>query len=167
MPAFLHLAPSGPGKTEFVLDRLFDVIQGRRNDFPKVWVLLATGRQVLDFRHRLAERSQDATAFCNVEFFSFYALNARLLNLAKRPARRIQATTQLAMLRQLVAGANAAGQLKHFHRIAHTRGFIEVLADLINELKQNGIDVDQFDQAASSPTKTTTFQSSTGAISRL
>ena len=150
MPAFLHLAPAGSGKTEYVLDRLFDVIQGRGKDFPKVWVLLATGRQVLDFRQRLAERSQDATAFCNVEFFSFYALNARLLNLARRPARRIQATTQLALLRQLVAGANAAGQLKHFHRIAHTRGFIEVLADLINELKQNGIDVDQFDHAASS-----------------
>ena len=44
----------------------------------------------------------------------------------------------------------ARGELSFFHRIAETRGFASVVADLIDELKQGRVDVDDFAAAARS-----------------
>ena len=150
MPANLYLAPVGTDKTASVVDGLLDSIQNQQRAFPKVWVLTANRRQAMSFRQRLVDRSEAETTFFNIEYFSFYTLNVRLLNLAGQPARRIPGLTQLALLRGLADQLNAKGELRYFHRIANTRGFIEILADLINELKQNGVDVERFAQAAGS-----------------
>ena len=40
----------------------------------KIWVLLATERQVVDFRHRLMSRQSERRVYANVEFFNFYNL---------------------------------------------------------------------------------------------
>ena len=143
MPGTLHLASIGSGKTEFALERLLERIQGRPG-FPKVWALLATRRQVHSFRDRLAQPSRDQPAVFNVELFDFYALYPQLLMRAGQPARRIDRGTQEALLQSLAR----AGDLAHFHRIAHTRGFIAVLADFIAELKQNAVDVEGYAKAA-------------------
>ncbi len=150
MPSILHLAPDGSGKTEFVIDRLIEVIHGQQAGLAKVWVLLATRRQVLSFRQRLAQRDKTAPALFNVEFFDFYALYSHLLNSAAVPARRIERQTQTSLLRSLTQQLYAEGQLTHFNQIAHTRGFISIVGDLINELKQNGVDADDFQLAARS-----------------
>lgn len=150
MPADLYLAPVGADKTATVVDGLLDTIQHKGQTLPKVWVLTANRRQQLNFRQRLLDRSSAQATFFNIEHFSFYALNRHLLNLAAQPARKIEPQTQLALLRNLTERLNAEGELRHFHRIASTRGFIEVLAELINELKQNGVEVEQFARAASS-----------------
>lgn len=150
MPSTLHLAPIGAGKTDFVIDRLIDVVQRLRPAFPKVWVLLATRRQVLKLRQQLAQRHAPKPGFFNVDFLNFYSLNTHLLNRPAVPARRIERTTQVALLRSLAAQLNADGQLSYFQKIAHTRGFVSVLSDLINELKQNGVDNDAFERAACS-----------------
>ncbi|MCY4072758.1 MAG: exodeoxyribonuclease V subunit gamma [Chloroflexi bacterium] len=150
MPANLYLAPVGADKTATVVDGLLDAIHIQRRTLPKVWVLTANRRQEMSFRGRLTDQGDAGSTIFNIEYFSFYTLNERLLNLAARPARKITGQTQLALLRSLTGRINAEGELRYFDRISSTHGFIEIVADLINELKQNGVDVQQFARAASS-----------------
>ena len=150
MPANLYLAPVGVDKTAAVMDALLEALQVQQPMLPKVWALTANRRQEMSFRGRLTDRGGPGTTIFNIEYFSFYTLNERLLNLAARPARKITRDTQLALLRSLAGRLNAAGELRYFQEIADTRGFIEILAALINELKQNGVDVQQFARAADS-----------------
>ena len=148
MPATLHLAPVGQDKTGIAIRQLQEETQSSDALFPKVWVLTATRRQELNFRARLIESAAYANAYFNIELFNFYALNARLLNLARTPARRLNNQTRFAILRALLAQLAAAGELRFFQRIADKPGFAAVLADLIDELKQNHIDVEAFGEAA-------------------
>ncbi len=150
MPANLYLAPVGVDKTATVVDSLLDTIHVQRRTLPKIWVLTANRRQEMSFRGRLADHGNAGSTIFNIEYFSFYTLNERLLNLAAKPARKITGHTQLALLRSLTSRINAEGQLRFFDRIASTHGFIEIVADLINELKQNDVDVQKFVQAAGS-----------------
>jgi len=74
-----------------------------------------------------------------------------LLKIAGRPVRRLSRLMRQKILRSLLAQMLAEGQLSTFHRIADTRGFVSILAELIDEFKQNGIDVADFAKAARSP----------------
>ena len=148
MPATLHLAPVGRDKTEGVIALLRRLTRESRSALPKIWVLLATRRQELSFRQRLIEAESSATTYFNVEFFNFYSLNARLLKIAGTPVRRVDGLTRRNLLRQLLKDMLARGELTSFRRIAETRGFVSVVADLIDELKQSRVDVDAFAAAA-------------------
>ena len=146
----LHLAPAGTGKTARLLALLRELTQSERNTLPKLWVLLATRRQELDFRQRLIERDEQVTTYFNIEFFNFYSLNARLLKAGGTPVRRLNNLTRYGLLRRLLAQMQAESQLEYFQRIADTRGFVSILADLIDELKQARVDVADFAAAAQS-----------------
>ena len=150
MAHILHLAPAGTGKTARLLELLREVTQAERKALPKVWVLLATRRQALNFRQRLIEFDPQIPAYFNIEFFNFYSLNARLLRAARTPVRRLNSLTRYGLLRQLLGEMQAERQLAHFQRIADTRGFVSILAELIDELKQAGVDVADFAAAARS-----------------
>ena len=150
MTATLHLAPVGRDKTAQAIALLRKETRARGGALPKIWVLLATRRQVLSFRERLIEAAEGGSVYFNIEFFNFYSLNARLLMLAGTPVRRLDRLTRHNLLRQLLADMLARGQLTYFHRIAATRGFVSVAADLIDELKQSRVDVDDFAAAARS-----------------
>ena len=151
MGATLHLAPIGQDKTALAISLLRKYTDARQNTFPAIWVLLATRRQEMHFRQRLIEAEDSPPAFFNIEFFNFYKLNARLLKIAGRPVRRLPRLMRQKILRSLLAQMLAEGQLSTFHRIADTRGFVSILAELIDEFKQNGIDVADFAKAARSP----------------
>ncbi len=146
----LLLAPAGPGKTAFVLARLRALKRSQGERLPKIWALLATRRQTLSFRQQLIEAEDAASAYFNIEFFNFYSLNARLLKIAGAPVRRLNPQTRFRLLRRLLAQMQAAGELETFQRIADTRGFVKILADFINELKQAKVDVEDFAEAAAS-----------------
>ena len=150
MPGTLHLAPVGHDKTALAISLLNDVTRSARVSFPRVWVLTATRRQEFNFRGRLIESADSANAYFNVEFFNFYALNAQILRLAGTPVRRLNSQTRFGLLRDLLAQMRADCKLSFFHRIAEKRGFVSVLADLIDELKQGGIDVADFAAAVQS-----------------
>ena len=150
MAHILHLAPAGTGKTARLLALLRELALAERKALPKVWVLLATRRQALNFRQRLIEFDQQIPVYFNIEFFNFYSLNARLLKAARAPARRLNSLTRYGLLRQLLGEMLAEGQLAYFQRIADTRGFVSILAELIDELKQAGVDVADFATAARS-----------------
>lgn len=144
----LHLAPAGTGKTTRLLALLRDLTQSERHRLPKVWALLATRRQAMNFRHGLAELDEAVSVYSNIEFFNFYSLNARLLKSAGAPVRRLNNMTRLSLLRQLLAEMRADGDLEYFQRIADTRGFVSIMADLIDELKQASVGENDFAAAA-------------------
>ena len=148
MPTIVHLAPVGAGKTEFALRRLLEFVHHNDKPFLKTWILLATRRQEVGFRQRLVELQSESPIFFNVEFFNFYELNARLLNIAGKPPRKIQSSARISILRTIVAQMLADNELNFFHEIAHTPGFIAVLANLIDELKQNSVYPDTFEAGA-------------------
>ena len=150
MTATLHLAPVGRDKTEQAIRLLRQLMLERGGALPKIWVLLATRRQELSFRQRLIEADSSQSVYFNIEFFNFYSLNARLLKIAGTPVRRLDGLTRHNLLRQLLADMLAAGELSFFQRIATTRGFVSIMAELIDELKQSRVDVADFAAAARS-----------------
>ena len=146
MPAILRLDPVGSGKDALASNLLRAGLR-QAKAFPRLWVLTATRRQAFALREGLAAQSRDAACF-NIETFTFYQLNQRLLSLARQPARGISPDAQIALLRQLVARMQSRGELRHFAGIASARGFIEVVAAFITELKRNGIADADFMRAA-------------------
>lgn len=150
MAHILHLAPAGTGKTARLLALLREMTLSKPNSMPKIWVLLATRRQALNFRQRLIELDAHVAVYCNIEYFNFYSLNARLLKYAGTPVRRLSHLTRSGLLRRLLSQMLAEDQLRHFQRIADTRGFASIAAELIDELKQAKVDVDAFAAAARS-----------------
>lgn len=139
MTTTLLQAAVGAGKTEAALERLTAVVNDTSRPFARIWVLLATRRQEVAFRQRLTDLKGERVVYFNTEFFNFYTLNARVLNLAGEPQRLINASARTGLLRKVILDADTAGQLPVFSSIAQTSGFVRVLGDLIDELKQNRV----------------------------
>ena len=148
MAHILRLAPVGTDKTSAALSLLRQSSHAQPHTLPTIWALLATRRQQLSFRQRLADLDESLPVYFNIEFFNFYSLNARLLRIAGQPVRRLKPWTRLSLLRHLLAQMLAQNELAYFHRIAGTRGFVAVLAELIDELKSARVDVADFAAAA-------------------
>ena len=146
MAHILHLAEAGTGKSDKLLGILRDLTQSRPAELPKTWVLLATRRQAMQFRQRLVELDDQPSVYFNIEFFTFYSLNARLLKAAGTPVRRLSRLTRHRLLSRMLAEE----ELSYFQRIADTRGFVSILTEFIDELKQAGVDVGDFAKAAHS-----------------
>ncbi|MCY4145247.1 MAG: exodeoxyribonuclease V subunit gamma [Chloroflexi bacterium] len=148
MASVLRLAPAGTGKTQTMLSLLRqDVRQGDRLP-PRIWMLLATRRQELYFRERLALDDDRQRVHFHIDFFNFYRLNAHLLRLARAPARRLNETARFSFLRRLLQDMREADELRVFHNIADMRGFVTTLAQLFDELKQSGINAKIYNEAA-------------------
>ncbi len=148
----LLLAPAGAGKTHAALRRL--IAQQQAKVFARIWVLLASSRQEDAFRQRLLDLGGGSIYF-NIEFFGFYDLYAHLLNLAQEPPRRLHDVAQrdtgrYSLLRALAEQLRLRGELAVYAPIAHTNGFIKIVADFIYELKQNLITPEEFSLIASS-----------------
>lgn len=148
MPTTVLQATVGAGKTEAALERLSALLHNRKRPFAKAWLLLATKRQEVAFRQRLADLKGDYAVYFNAEFFNFYELNARILNLAGNPQRQIQEPARFGLIRKILLDMLHDNQLVVFKPIANTAGFLRVVADLIYELKQNRVFPEQYEQAA-------------------
>ncbi|RMG76606.1 MAG: hypothetical protein D6711_03520 [Chloroflexi bacterium] len=142
MPGKVLLAPSGAGKTAYVLERLNQVLDEKH--FARIWVLLATKRQEDAFRERLIASGRHV-AF-NVEFFNFYELYERLLNKQGKPQRQINELTRLRLIRAIIHELN----LPIHTPIAQTQGLARIVGELIYELKQNRIEPHEFAQRTQS-----------------
>lgn len=144
-PALL-LAPVGAGKTETAIHRLTGVLH--EQPFARVWVLLASDRQIHDFRQRMIASQPDQRVFFNVSFFNFYSLYAHLLDSASQPQRCLDETARIGLLRRILATLPADDPLAVFAPIGTTPGFTRIAADFIYELKQNLVGVAEFSAAA-------------------
>lgn len=138
MTARIVLAPIGADKTDIALRRLTDILEGK--PLARVWVLLPTKRQEDAFRQRLAEWDDDRRIYFNIEFFNFYELYERLLDMAGWPVRALSDAARAGLLRGVIRDLAREGLLAVFGRIAHTPGFVRVVAELVDELKQGEID---------------------------
>lgn len=148
MPTTILQATVGAGKTEAALARLSQLISDPQTPFAKAWILLATKRQEVAFRQRLIDLQDGRAVYFNAEFFNFYELNARILNLAGQPPRRINEPARLGLLRKILYDLRRSGQLTTFAPIVGTSGFVRVVADLIYELKQNRVFPETYRSAA-------------------
>lgn len=137
--------PAGAGKTEVALEQLSALLA--EQPFAAAWVLVSGRRQEDAFRQRLIERGQQV--YFNIEFFSFYQLYHRLLNIAGRPPRQLDEAARFALLRVVVGQVEE--RLQVYRSIATTPGFIRIVADLIYELKQNLVTPEAFLAAAQQP----------------
>jgi ATP-dependent helicase/nuclease subunit B len=145
MPTEFLLAPVGAGKTEQALARITHVTG--QKPFARVWVLLASDRQISEFRNRLIEYVGERQVIFNVEFFTFYDLYTRILEASGQPTRQLREAARLRLLRVLASQLYDNGELAVYGRIAHKPGFIRILADFIYELKQNIITPEDFASA--------------------
>jgi ATP-dependent helicase/nuclease subunit B len=149
MPAFLVTGAAGEGKTHAAIARVKASIE--RNPFGKVWVLLPTDLQIAAFRVRLLRELDDlgAGTHFGIEFFDFYSLYARLLEIAGTPQRRVKETARFRILRHVLD--QSKHNLRHFRSIAGTPGFVAQVAEFIKELKQAGIRPETFDAIVRTP----------------
>ena len=144
--AQLIIAPVGAGKTEFVLNEVNRQFIDKR--FARIWVLLATQRQEVALRERLFKNG-DAPVYFNIEFFNFFSLYQRLLDIAGKPQRLISTTEQMMLLRHIINDLKPS--LSVFEPVANTNGFARIVREWIEELKQNRVAVDDYSVVASSP----------------
>lgn len=146
MATAVLLAPVGSGKTEIALNRLSEIVA--QKPFARIWALFATKRQEDAFRQRLAEWDAGRSVYFNVEFFNFYELYSRLLDIAGRPPRRLSAAGRLGFLRVVLALLQ--DDIEYYKNISSAPGFVRAVGDFIYELKQNRVYPDVFARAASS-----------------
>jgi ATP-dependent helicase/DNAse subunit B len=146
MPTQIILAPVGAGKTEAALRQLVETLD--EQPLARVWALLPSKRQEEAFRSRLVEWTDNRRVYFNVEFFNFYDLYRRLLDMAGRPPRHVMEGARHGLLRQALAHLVQSGQLPLYGAIAHKSGFARVMAAFIRELKQNRVYPDDYAQAA-------------------
>ncbi len=144
MPTRLLLAPVGAGKTERALEQLIATTHSA--PFARIWVLLASERQVSAFRRRLVEYQPETDVYFNVEFFTFPDLYARLLDMTGQPTQRLGEPARLRLVRNLAV--QIIDELEVFQQIADKPGFARLLADVIYELKGNLIEPDVLRNAA-------------------
>ncbi len=142
MATRLLLARVGAGKTDAVQHDLHALKQ--RDPLARVWLLLSTERQIADFRRRFMA---DLPVYFNVDSFNFYSLYRRLLALAGNPQRCLDDAARYGLIRALLAERYANGE-GIFAGIAHTPGFVSIVAAFLLELKQNLIDPSKFENAA-------------------
>jgi ATP-dependent helicase/nuclease subunit B len=147
MAATLLTASAGQGKTQAVIAKVKSLLQ--RKLFGKVWVLLPTDLQISVFRTRLLDEIGDAAHF-GVEFFGFYDLYTRLLEIGGKPQRLVQDAARFRILRHVLDDIGSDG-LVHFHNIMYTAGFVALVAEFIKELKQAEINPDNFKVVAQTP----------------
>jgi ATP-dependent helicase/nuclease subunit B len=144
------LSPIGMGKTEHLIKTLVQAFNQSADNAPtflRVWVLLATKRQETAFRQRLSQAvPPEKGVFFNIEFFNFYELYSRLLDMNAQPQRLLDHAQRLKLLADVVASVR--DQLTFFHKIADTVGFLEIVANFIDELKQHQIEPQVFGQSA-------------------
>ena len=148
MPTQVFRSPVGAGKTETTIRHLLDHLDDTEHRFGRAIVLLPTSRQELSYRQRIVDIAPTQSVFFNIELENFYQLSSRILHTANIPSFRINQSTQTGLLRSLLRELAENGELVLYTEIAHTPGFVQIVADLIRELKQNLVDPKAFVDAA-------------------
>ena len=136
MPVHLYLAPAATGKTAYVLNLVRNAAQGLRTT-PRV--LVPTHLQVRAWRRRLAE---DGGAI-GVRVVTFDRLYAECLSAAGEVYTELSDPVQYRLIRAIVDDL----PLIHYAPLTDRPGFIQVLENLIGELKAARLWPDTFTQA--------------------
>ncbi len=136
MPVYLYLAPAAAGKTAYVLNLVRDAARGLHST-PRV--LVPTHLQVRAWRCRLAE----AGGAIGVRVVTFDRLYAECLSAAGEVYTELSDPVQYRLIRAVVDDL----PLTYYAPLTERPGFIQVLEDLIGELKAARIWPNTFTQA--------------------
>jgi ATP-dependent helicase/nuclease subunit B len=137
----LLLAPTGRGKTEYVLNCIRKVQAAE--PLAPVWAILPNRIQVRAFQRRLGA----AGGALGVETGTFYRFYAELLARAGQPVARLPEAVLHRLLRHLVERLAQTGSLHHYAPLHNRHGFARLLHDLFQELKQARIHREAFQAA--------------------
>jgi len=148
MTSHILLAPVGAGKTSAAIEQ---ILADGLSPLAPIWVLLPSSRQEDAFRQRLIDAAPNTVLF-NVHLFTFYKLYQHLLDLAGMPQRELDHSARLRLLGSLINDLNEQNRLKTFKVVAHLPGFVEIVADLIYELKQAQVLPEAFSKFAETGT---------------
>jgi ATP-dependent helicase/nuclease subunit B len=143
MPATLYTRRAGAGKTDIALESIRALLEN--DPIRQVWVLLPTELQTASFRSRLYEKL--SRPVFGVEVFDFYGLYTRLLYGLAIPQRRVPDTARFRILRHVLDQT----PLQYFGKIADKPGFVRVVAEFIQEMKQARVFPDDLQIVARTP----------------
>lgn len=128
MSTLLYTRRAGAGKTDIALESIRNLLEN--DPIRQVWVLLPTELQAANFRARLYNKL--SRPVFGVDVLDFYTLYTRLLQGLADPQRRIQDTARFRILRHVLRTT----PLSYFEKIVGTTGFVQVVAAVIQEMKQ-------------------------------
>jgi ATP-dependent helicase/DNAse subunit B len=137
----LFLAPTGHGKTEYVLNRIRHVRAGQ--PLASVWIILPNQIQARAFGQRLSA----AGGALGVQLGTFYRFYGEILARAGTPAARLPDPVLHRLLLQHVDRLAEAGQIPHYASLRGRPGFARLLRGLFQELKQARIQREAFEAA--------------------
>jgi ATP-dependent helicase/nuclease subunit B len=141
MPACFLLAPTGHGKTEYVLNR----IRAVRDEDPlaPVWIILPNQIQV----RALGQRLGAAGGALGVELGTFYRFYSEILARSGQPSARLSESVLHRLLLHLVDRLSEDGSLRHYSPLRGRAGFARLLRSLFQELKQARVQREAFETA--------------------
>jgi ATP-dependent helicase/DNAse subunit B len=137
----LLLAPAGYGKTQYTVEYVRTVLGDE--PFASVLVILPNQLQVNEFRRRLSISG----GALGGEFVTFYALYAQILARANQPLPRLFDPVQIRLLRAIVADLCEKRDLEYYAVLRDRPGFIALVRNLIQELKQSRVFPEDFSTA--------------------
>lgn len=142
MPIFY--GDAGSGKTYAAIAHI--LYYKDQHPMRPVWVLLPNELQTAAFRDQLMAANPHKVLF-GLQFFTFYQLYRHLLKRSLIPYREIGQGGVLRLLQALLAEYPP----RYFAPIADKVGFVQLLANFIDELKQSFVQPEDFRQYAQTP----------------
>lgn len=128
----LWIGPAGCGKTtDLLLNYRRQLLKAEYGS--TLW-LSPTHRSAADVRQRLLDSTLAACFSPGVMTFERFA--DAVVEAAESETHHLGGLLKRQLLRHIVDAAQARKSLEHFGPIAHTRGFVDLVADLISELKR-------------------------------
>ncbi|MDI7276165.1 MAG: AAA family ATPase, partial [Anaerolineae bacterium] len=141
MTTRLFVAPAGAGKTQFCVDRARQA--SRELPLRPIWACLPNRAQATAFRERLAA----AGGALGVEVGTFDDLYSAVLRAAGLAPARLEEQLQHRLLRAVIDKAARLGELQHYAPLSDKPGFVAVLRELFQELKQGLVEPARFAEA--------------------
>lgn len=138
---------AGTGKTDYLLDCYrFALINGQRIQRPGRTLWLSPTQRVCDqVRRQLI--GPELPVILAPQVFTFDGFADRLLEFSSDVMRPLPQVMQRVLARQIIASQLANGQIQHFRGIARTSGFLDVVLQLIAELKREEAWPEDFEAA--------------------
>jgi len=130
MPPRLLLAPAGHGKTEYLIQRIRQILSDE--PLAHVFVVVPNAIQAAGFRQRLVA----AGGALGVEVHTFRTLYAELLTQAGQPMPLLTDPMRIRLLRAIVDDLCERGNIHHYAALRNRPGFITLLRNGIEELKR-------------------------------
>lgn len=124
--------PAQSGKTERLLSRYRQALTDRPPQ-STLW-LAPTSRAADDIRGRLLNRELTACLTPGVMTFARFA--EEIVSRGPRMVRSLSGLMKRRMIARIVQQLHSRGELKHFGSIAHTPGLLDLVSEVITELKR-------------------------------